>query len=273
VCVVTAIPAPRARSWLREYAGAYEEHDLLTYASAISFQIITALVPALMFGFGLLGFLSLDNVWRDELAPDIRASVSKPAFAVIDDAVTKALTQHQLFWVSIGFAIALWQVSGGVRTVMGALNEVHGYSDGRTWVRRMATSLALALVLGACWLAAIAAVVLAPLLYGDVPPLLGLVLFLVRWSVAGVVLLLAVAVVLHYAPVREQPVRWVTRGALLIMGGWIVTSIAFGIYVRYIADYNSIFGSLATVVVLSAYLYVAAVVFLGGVQLDALARR
>src|SRR4051812_14827304 len=104
---------PKARSWLREYVGAYEEHDLLTYASAISFQIITALVPALMFGFGLLGFLSMQGVWRDELAPDVRANVSKPAFAVIDDAVTKALTQHQLFWVSIGFVIALWQVSGG----------------------------------------------------------------------------------------------------------------------------------------------------------------
>src|SRR3954454_22663778 len=117
---------PKARSWLRKYVGAYEEHDLLTYASAISFQIITSIVPALMFGFGLLGFLRLGGVWKDELAPDVKENVSKPAFAVIDDAVTKALTQHPLFWVSIGFAIALWQVSGGVRTLMGALNEVHG---------------------------------------------------------------------------------------------------------------------------------------------------
>jgi len=270
---VTATSAPRARSWLREYVGAYEEHDLLTYASAISFQIITALVPALLFGFSLLGFLSLQDVWSDELAPDIRTSVSKPAFSVIDDAVTKALTQHQLFWMSIGFAIALWQVSGGVRTIMGALNEVHGYSNGRSWARRMTTSLGLALVLGACWLGAIAAVVLGPLLWGDVPALLGVVLYLARWAVAGVLLLIAVAVVLHYAPEREQPVRWVTRGAFVIMSGWIVMSIAFGIYLRYVADYNSIFGSLATVVVLSGYLYAAAVVFLGGVQLDALARR
>jgi membrane protein len=273
VGVVTAISAPRARSWLREYVGAYEKHDLLTYASAISFQIITALVPALLFGFSLLGFLTLQDVWSNELAPDIRPSMSRPAFSVIDDAVTNALTHHQLFWVSIGFVIALWQVSGGVRTIMGALNEVHGYSDGRTWARRMTISLGLALVLGACWLAAIAAVVLGPLLWGDVPALLGVALFLARWAVAGLVLLFAVAVVLHYAPEHEQPVRWVTRGALLIMGGWIVMSIAFGVYLRYIADYNSIFGSLATVVVLSAYLYAAAVVFLGGVQLDALARR
>ena len=269
---MTAISPPRARARLREFVGAYQEHDLLTYASAISFQIITALVPALMFGFGLLGFLSLDDVWRDGLAPDIRANVSKPAFAVIDDAVTKALTQHQLFWVSFGFAIALWQVSGGVRTVMGALNEVHDCKNERTLARRMAISFGLALVLGACWLLAIAAVVLGPLLYGDVGPALGALLFLARWAAAGLLLLFAVAVVLHYAPEDDQPVKWVTRGALLVMSGWIVMSLAFGVYVRDIADYTSIFGSLATVVVLSAYLYAASVVFLGGVQVDALAR-
>jgi membrane protein len=269
---VTTISAPEARTRLRELVKAYEEHDLLTYASAISFQIITALVPALMFGVGVLGFFSLQNVWRNELAPDIKANVSKPAFAVMDETVTKALAQHQIFWVTIGLVIALWQVSGGVRSVMGALNEVHGYSNGRSWVRRMAVSLALALVLGACWLLAIAVVVLGPLLYGHVAPVLWALLFLLRWSVAGLLLLGAVAVVLHYAPELEQPMRWVTRGALLVMGGWIVMSIAFGAYVRYVADYSSIFGSLATVVVLSAYLYAAAVVFLGGVQVDALAR-
>jgi membrane protein len=270
---VTATSAPESRAWLREYADAYESHDLLTYASAISFQIITALVPAIMFVFGLLGFFSMQGVWRNELAPDVKGSVSKPAFAIIDDAVTKAITQHQVFWVTIGLAIALWQVSGGVRTVMGALNEVHGYSNGRSWVNRMAVSLGLAVVLGACWLIAIAVVVLGPLLFGDVGVVGGALLFVARWGLAGLLLLFAVAFVLHYAPEREQPVRWVTRGAVLVMGGWIVMSIGFGVYVRYIADYTSIFGSLATIVVLSAYLYAAAVVFLGGVQLDALAPR
>lgn len=253
---MAAVSALNARAFVR----AYERNDLLTYASAISFQIITAIVPALMFGFGLLGFLSLQNVWRDQLAPDVKAGVSKPAFAVIDDAVTKALGQHQVFWVTIGFAIALWQMSGGVRTVMGALNEVHGVTNERSWVKRMAVSLGLALALGACVLGAIAVVVLAPL------P------FVLRWLVAGALLLLAVAVVLHWAPEREQRLEWVTRGALLIMAGWVVMSIGFGIYLRYVANYDSIFGSLATVVVLSAYLYAASVVFLGGVQVDALAR-
>jgi membrane protein len=271
VAAITA-RAPRVRSWVRELVDAFEENDLLTYASAISFQILSSLVPALMFGFGLLGFLNLDGVWRDELGPEIRANVAKPTFAVMDDAVTKALAQHEVFWITFGFLIALWQVSGGVRAVMGALNTVHGVETQRSFWRRMLVSFALALALGACWLVAITAVVLGPLLWGDEPFTVAVLLFLARWAIAGAVLLLGVALVLHFAPEPDQPLEWVSYGALLIMFGWVVMSAGFGIYLRDIADYNSIFGSLATVVVLIAYLYAASVVFLGGVQIDALAR-
>ena len=267
-----AAAAPRLRAKLRELVDGFEENDLLTYASAISFQIVSSLVPVLMCGFGVLGLLELESVWKDELAPDVQSAVSKPAFAFIDDAVTKALAAHQLFWVTAGFLIALWQVSGGVRAIMGALNVVHGIDTQRSFTRRMLVSFALALVLEAAWALAIGAVVLGPLLYGDVSGIAVPLMFLARWALAGAVLLAAVAVVLHFAPEDDQPLGWVTYGALMIMLGWIVMSLGFGVYLREIADYNSIFGSLATIVVLIAYLYTASVVFLGGVQVDALAR-
>jgi membrane protein len=155
---------------------------------------------------------------------------------------------------------------------MGVLNRIYRTKSRRSWTRRMLVSFALALVLEAAWGLAIAAVVLGPLLYGDADGIASALLFLARWAIAGALLLGAVAVVLHFAPEDNQPFGWVSRGALLIMGGWVVMSLGFGVYLRYIADYNSIFGSLATIVVLSAYLYAAALVFLGGVQLDALAR-
>jgi membrane protein len=257
---------------VRAVVDGFVTNDLLTYASAISFQILSSIVPFLLFAFGMLGFIHLEDVWREELAPDVKAAVSSPAFAVIDDAISKALGSRNVFWVTAGFLIALWEVSGAVRGVMGVLNRVYGDPTRRTWGRRMLISTGLALVVGACWLAAIAVVVLGPLLHGDGGPLAGVLLFAVRWAAAGALLLLAVAVLLHYAPERHQPLHWVTRGSLLIMGGWVLMSLGFGFYLREIADYNSIFGGLATVVVLIAYLYASAVVFLGGVQVDALVR-
>jgi membrane protein len=268
--VGTATHAARRR--VRELIDCYVEHDLLTFASAISFQLLSSLVPLLLFGFGLLGFLHLDGVWQDELAPQIKPNVSQTAFAMMNEVADKTLSSKQGFWVTAGFVIALWELSGAVRAMMGALNTVYRQPTERSWRRRMALSTLLALVMGGCVLGAIAVVVVVPAAVGDVSPAVGALLFLGRWAVAAALLLLAVAVVLHYAPEIEQPLHWVTRGTLLIMGGWVVMSIGFGIYLRDIASYNSVFGSLATIVVLIAYLYAAAVVFLGGVQVDALAR-
>ena len=269
----TVSKAPRARAKLREYVDDYAENDLLTYASAISFQILSAIVPFLLFGFALLGFLHLQGVWGDDLAPRVKDSVSPAAFQFADEAIMKALTNRQLFWVTAGFLIALWEVSGAIRAVMGAFQRVYGLETKRSWRRRMLVSTALALAVGACWLAAIGVVVVGPLLVGDVSGVLAVLLFVGRWAIAGLLLLLAVAILLHYAPERRSPLGWVTFGAVLIMAGWLLMSLGFGVYLREIADYNSIFGGLATVVVLIAYLYASAVVFLGGVQVDAIVRR
>jgi membrane protein len=264
---------PRLRAGVRRYVDAFVENDLLTYASAISFQILSSIVPFLLFGFGLLGFLQLEDAWSRELAPTVRSSVSAPAFAFADEVIRTALTSRQLFWITAGFLIALWEVSGAVRAVMGAINRVHGIETRRSWGRRMGVSTLLALAIGACWLAAIAVVVITPVLFGAPEGPSAALLLLARWAIAAALLLLAVALLLHYAPEQWSPLHWVTFGAVLIMAGWVAMSIGFGLYLRHVADYNSVFGGLATVVVLIAYLYASAVVFLGGVQVDALARR
>ena len=161
--------------------------------------------PEVVFAFGVLGFLEPEDVWHDELAPDGKRSISAPAFALVDDIVEKTLGSRQLFWFTAGFLIALWEVSGAVRAVMGALNRLCGDETRRSWGRRMLVSFALALAVGACWFAA---GVLSALVHGDVVPLAGAVLFVVRWGVAGAILLLAVGALLQFAPERVQPLGW-----------------------------------------------------------------
>src|SRR5918911_894310 len=84
----------RVRRLPSEVVECFEEHDLLTSASAIAFQVLTAIVPFLLFAFALLGFLSLGDVWRDQVAQHIRANVSPAMYSVIESTVTKVLTSR-----------------------------------------------------------------------------------------------------------------------------------------------------------------------------------
>ena len=115
---------PLARANLRDYADAYVENDLLTYASAISFQILSSIVPFRCSASALLGFLHLEGVWRDELAPRVEPTrLARGASRCRRRRSSTALSSQQLFWLTAGFALALWQVSGAIRAVMGALNR------------------------------------------------------------------------------------------------------------------------------------------------------
>jgi len=93
-----------------------------------------------------------------------------------------------------------------------------------------------------------------------------------RWGLVFALLLLAVGLLAHFAPAKRRPARWVSFGALLSVGGWVVMSLIFSWYVTSVADYGSIFGSLATVIVAMEYLYLSSIVFLTGIQVDSLAR-
>jgi uncharacterized BrkB/YihY/UPF0761 family membrane protein len=57
-----------------------------------------------------------------------------------------------------------------------------------------------------------------------------------------------------------------------VLGAWVLTSIAFGLYATYVASYESVFGHLATFFVLLIYVYLLANAFLVGIQLDACVR-
>ncbi len=265
----------RARDFVLEVVSKLTENNLLTYASAISFQVLFALVPFALVGLALLGFLGLGSFWQDEIAPLVRERVSEPAFTVIQSTVTKILANGQGFWLTFGLLLAIWEVSGALRAVTGALNRVYAVEEARSLRRRMATSIALAVVVSVLLGGALALVQLgddaaSAIAGGTAARVLG---FVVRWVLAIALMLLVVGLVIRFAPAKRSTSPWLGFGAVLVVVSWIVASVVFGWYVTSVASYESVYGSLAVAIVLLTYLYLSAITFLVGVQVDAILRR
>src|SRR3954467_15069998 len=265
----------KPREAWREILRGFEENDLLTYASAISFQVFFALVPLALLGLGLLGTFGLSDWWSSDAAHTVRDNVSQPVYQVIDGTVRKILAHRQLFWVTLGAAIAVWEVSGAMRATMQVLNSVYGVEEKRSFRRKLWESIVLSTAVTFMLLLAAAVVKVGPRaarsLFGD-GALVSVLLFLASWGGAVALLFLVVAIVVRYAPATRRPVRWVTFGGVLVIAGWIVASLLYGFYITSLADYASVFGSLAVVMVTLSYIYLSAIVFLSGAQLDTLIR-
>jgi len=263
----------RARELWRALLDGFKQHDLLTYSSAISFQIVTAVVPFVMFVLALAGLLHLNSVWLNHVAPEIRTHVSAAVFSVISSAVSKAFSGRQLLWATVGGGLALWQVSGAVRAVMGAFDRIYGASFERPFFRRYLISFALAIVTGACFILAAVCLVLAPFFaVRDPGAAWDVFAFLARWALAMGFLSLAVGVLVHVAPATRQPLPWVSLGTTIVTVWWLIVSVGFYFYLTGLASYGSVFGSLASVIVVMGYLYISTTAFLFGAQLDAIIR-
>ena len=224
----------------------------------------------------MLGFFGLTEVWREDLAPDLEGSVSTAAFRVIDQAVTHVLQGEEIFWVTAGAAIAIWQVSGVVRASGQTLNRIYGVEEERPFLSELARSLATASIVAVLLLVALAIVRLGPLALEDVfgsSTVVAVLSFVLRWALAASIFFAIVGLVARAAPDVERPARWVSFGSALTVAGWILTTLLFGLYLSEFASFGSVYGALLATFLLVEYLYVAGIVFLGGLVIDRLVQQ
>src|SRR6188474_527471 len=97
-----ALPTTRTelRRTVAEVAEGYGRHHVLTYASAIAYQVISSLIPFALFALALAGILNLESLWTDDLRPTIAGSSSGEVMAVLDKTIDHVLHHKQLFWLT-----------------------------------------------------------------------------------------------------------------------------------------------------------------------------
>ena len=180
---------------------------------------------------------------------------------------------HPLLWASFGGLLTLWQVSGAVRAVMGALARIYEARAERPFLKRYSISFVLSIEVSLCFVLAGICVLFAPFFQVvHTSFLLRALGLLLRWALVIALLSLVVGLLVRPAPARSQTLPWVTLGASIVIVTWVLASLIFYFYLVDIASYDSIFGSLASVIVSMAYLYVSTSVFFFGAQLDAIIR-
>lgn len=249
----------------REIMAAMDKHGVLTDATAIAFRVLFAFAFLSLTGLAFAGVAHLEAIWRHQLGPGVSRVVSPNFYHELDHSVDQVLTTRRWWWLTVGLALTLWQVSSGVRALMGALDSIYEVKDRRPFWERMGLSVALA---GVVCLAIAVIVVIALVLSGGPA-----VLTVVRVIAIAAVLLGLIALLLRYTTPMRIGFRFVTLGSATAVAIWLLTSWVFGWYLANFAyrAYQQAFGILSLLIVVMTYLYIASVAFLVGAELDALA--
>jgi uncharacterized BrkB/YihY/UPF0761 family membrane protein len=99
------------RAAAHDLAECFAEHGLLTYASAIAFRALVALVPLTLLGLALLGVFGLEDVWTDTIAPALEDHLTQPVFNGIDYTVNRIFRTDSTSLIALATVLLLWDMT------------------------------------------------------------------------------------------------------------------------------------------------------------------
>jgi membrane protein len=253
---------------------AYLEDDMMTYAAALAFRTLFALFPFVIFLVALLGFLRIPGFF-DWLLNQAQTVLPEQAMRQVEQVVGQVRDRGQGELLSFGIIVAIWSASVGVRSLMNGLNAAYDVEEERPAWKRYPLSILYTVALALMIILAAGLMFVGPQVVGWLAEQVGLVgVFAtvwgwLRWPVAIVLLMLAVAIVYYAGPNVDQPFRLITPGSVLAVSVWIVASLGFSYYVSNFGSYGATYGSLGAVIVLLFYFFISSAVLMFGAEVNA----
>jgi membrane protein len=179
-------------------------------------------------------------------------------------------------------AISLWAASSVIKSLIDGFQAAYRAPRDRGFLRQSGVAIALALLCAVPLVGASVLVLFGTLIergalasiktHGlwDPPDWLWhwltrlaryAVAFASSWAVAGCLF--------YFGPYRPQRWRFIWRGAVLATVLWLASTAGFGWYVRHMARYNVMYGSIGAGIALLVWMYLMAVAALIGCEYNA----
>lgn len=251
------------------------EDNISIIAGGVAYYALLALFPAIAALVSLFGLIADPATIEAQIA-NLDGLMPPDALKILSDqarSVASAPSEGLGLGVIFGLLLTLWSASRGTNSLITALNIAYGEKERRNFFVLIALSYGLtlaALLFVITTLALIVAVPAAINLFGLNGTPVAIAAGFVRWPILAIAVMFALGVLYRIAPCRRGAKwRWVSWGAVVATGLWLLGSAGFSLYVSNFGSYNETYGSVGAVVVLLLWFNVSAYVILLGAELNA----
>lgn len=250
------------------------QSDLNLRASAISFSFFLALFPGLLFLFSLIAYIPVEGL---DLAIRRTSQELLPpsAFELLYTTIEDIVGRQQGGLLSFGFLLAFYFATTGLTTLSQSFNISLEVSESRGFLRHQFTVIGLTILLTLCLLSALLLILLGDFLLGEMnrlglmpDGLLPLMVNLLLWVIILLLVYVGIGLLYYFAPNAPKRHGFFALGSALATVLFIGSSLGFSYYVQHFGNYNRLYGSLATLIVLMLWIYVNAWVILIGFELN-----
>jgi len=244
-------------------------------ASAVAYNFIMAIPPSFLFLFTLIP--SLPFIRKSTIKRELHSLITDIIPAKVHNAnlikfVDSFIDESKIGLLSFGLILALFFASNAMMGLMRSFNKNYiGFEKRKSFfgdriVAIRLTALIFLLVLGCILLLITQGAVLRWV--GIKNALLINIIFYVRWVFILGLVFYSIAFIYKYAPAVQKRWKLVSPGTILATFLSILATLGFSYFVNSFGKYNALYGSIGSIIVFMALIYINSLVLIIGFELN-----
>ncbi len=244
-------------------------------ATSLAFNFLLAIFPAIIFLFTLIPYIPVNN-FQDQLLELLAEILPNNAFEAAKMTLMDIIKIKNGELLSVGFLLALFFSTNGVYSLMNAFNKSSLVQETRTGLKKRLIATMLTFMVSMVVITGVTVLVVGEYIISYLQSLefiswlpLVQLLLIIKWIVIFGLFFTAISLLYYYGPATVKRWRFLSAGSLLATLLAIITSIGFSYYINNFGQYNKLYGSIGTLIVIMIWLYVNSLIILVGFELNA----
>lgn len=241
-------------------------------AASIAFNFIMAIPPAIIFLFTLIPFFPISDAFEQNLFNLIRDVVpGEKNNSVLIGFLKDFINNPRTGLLSIGFILSMFFSSNAIIGIMRSFDKNYIGFKKRSDFKKRLIAIQITLVL-------FAFVLLSSLLLagqGVVLEWLGIknytiraIIVNTRWIIVVFLFFGCISYIFRHAPAVHKKWKMINPGSIVATFLMLAFTLAFSWWVSRFGDYNQIYGSISTIMILMLLIFVNSLVLLIGFELN-----
>lgn len=254
--------------------GLFGRGVMVTRASSIAFNMLMAILPASIFLFTLIPFIPIQN-FQTELVKLFENILPENAYGFLETTIVDVITNRSGTLLVFMFLATIIFSTNGIHALMhGFVVSAHGFKS-RTWLQQRKIAVLLLILILLMFAVSGALIILSRSVVNRLVDLgvlrLNLVFYVVmtfKWVLIILMTFFAISTLYYLVPAKKKDFRYISPGSVLATALFIISSMGFSAYVNNFGQYNKLYGSIGTLMVILIWLYLNSIALLVGFELN-----
>lgn len=251
-----------------------QEGAITTRASSLAFNFFLAFFPSIIVFFTLIPYIPIDG-FQDTLM-EILSNILPPSTNTVTfDTLQDIINNQRGGLLSIGFLLALYFSTNGMSSLIQAFNASYHIRESKSIIKHQVLAIILTLILSALVFVTILLIIFGKatisylIEYQFISSNQIFILNSAKWVILITMLFIGITTIFNLGPAITSTLKIFSPGAILATIFIILTSIAFSYYIDNFSQYNKIYGSIGTLMIILLWIYFNAIILLTGFELNA----